>query len=97
MRFADLDWTLRELQPAKNKLSLLAWNGRLNRLERVLQTMGAVVAWTQLRSSGRKGAATADALVDFATQSCWRPLLVDYAQVYAITVNDDWKRFCESR
>ena len=97
VQLTGLDWILRELQPSKSKLSLQAWNGRLSRLEGVLETMGSAVAWAQLRSSGREGSATADAFIEFASRSRrWRAPLVDYAHRYAATVRDDWKRFCTS-
>ena len=98
VQYAGQDWILRELQPTKSKLALVAWNGKLSWLEGVLQTMGAVVAWAQLRSSGRDGSAPTDDLLGFASDSRrWRAALVDYAQGYAATVRSDWKLFCKLR
>ena len=93
VQYAGSSWLLRELQPSSSKLALAAWGGKLNRLEGVLQTMGAALAWAQLRSSGRDGSAPADALIDFASRPWWRIPLLDYAQAYALVVAEDWRRF----
>lgn len=92
--FERESWVLRELQPTSDRLSLESWNGRLNRLEEVLHTMGELVAWGQLRSSGREGSANADALIAFAAEhDRWRGPLVEYAQAYSDTVHQDWREF----
>ncbi|MEH1832918.1 MAG: hypothetical protein V7L29_12745 [Nostoc sp.] len=36
---------LRELQPVQAQVSLLAWDGKLGRLDKLMQTMGEVTAW----------------------------------------------------
>jgi uncharacterized protein (DUF2252 family) len=52
-----------------------------------------LVAWSQLRSSGRQGSAIADALIDFAHQTQWQSEIIDYAQQYSQKVQDDWQEF----
>ena len=95
--FDGKSWILRELQPTKDRLRLEGWGGRLNRLEGVLRAMGELVAWAQLRSSGRQGSATADAFIDFASRRQWREQLVDYAQAYSEVVKGDWHAFRRAR
>ncbi|PSB05968.1 DUF2252 domain-containing protein [filamentous cyanobacterium CCP2] len=85
---------LRELQPTQDKLSLSGWNGKLERLETVVETMGQITAWSQLRSSGRRGSATADDLVAFAENPAWHDLLLDYAESYVTQVEADYQDFC---
>ena len=97
VQFGGSGWVLRELQPSSSRLALSAWNGRLSRLEEVLRSMGALVAWAQLRSSGREGSAPADALIGSASRPRWRVPLIDYARAYALLVEQDWRRFCEAR
>ena len=46
-------YVLRELQPVQDQVSLQAWDGKLGRLEKLMQTMGEVTACDQLRSDGR--------------------------------------------
>lgn len=52
-----LSYVLKELLPQQDRLSLNLWDGKLRRLESVMRTMGSIVAWAQLRSGGRQGAA----------------------------------------
>lgn len=96
LRAVKLDgapYVLRELQPMEDRLDLGGWGGKLWRLERVIETMGHVVAWGQLRSGGRQGSATTDAWVAFARQGAWETALLRYARRYAEHVTRDWDVF----
>jgi hypothetical protein len=59
--------------------------------------MGRVIAWAQLRSSGRQGSATADELIAFAGASGWKRQLIDYGRSYEIQVQRDYKRFVDTQ
>jgi uncharacterized protein (DUF2252 family) len=85
---------LRELQPTQDKLSLSNWNGKIERLETVVETMGQITAWSQLRSSGRRSSATADALIAFAEDPTWHDPLLNYAAAYVTQVEADYADFC---
>ncbi|MFM5944446.1 MAG: DUF2252 family protein, partial [Dolichospermum sp.] len=61
----DKSYLLRELQPEEDAVSLQAWNGKLGRLEKLIETMAEVTAWDQLRSGGRQGSAITDELINF--------------------------------
>ncbi|MBD2387678.1 DUF2252 domain-containing protein [Cylindrospermum sp. FACHB-282] len=91
----DKSYALRELQPTQDKVNLLAWDGKLGRLEKLMQTMGEVTAWDQLRSGGRQGSATADDLINFAHSSDWRDELLKYASSYSQRVKQDYQEFCQ--
>jgi uncharacterized protein (DUF2252 family) len=82
-----------ELQPTADRLDLNRWGGKLQRLERVMGTMGEVVAWGQLRSGGRMGSATTDAWQAFARQASWGTALLRYARRYAERATRDWEEF----
>jgi uncharacterized protein (DUF2252 family) len=86
---------LRELQPTQDKLSLNDWNGKIERLETVVETMGQITAWSQLRSSGRRSSATADELMSFAENPAWHDPLLDYAAAYVTQVEADYREFCD--
>jgi uncharacterized protein (DUF2252 family) len=87
-------YVLRELQPTADRVNLAAWNGKIKRLKKVIQTMAEVTAWGQLRSGGRQGSAIADDLIAFAENAeNWHPLLLDYARSYAIQVESDFTLF----
>jgi len=87
---------LQELQPTRDQVRLQDSNGRLDRLEPVLSTMGQVVAWGHLRGSGRQGSASADALMGFARQERWRDALLDYARALALRIERDWRLYCQA-
>jgi uncharacterized protein (DUF2252 family) len=86
-------YVVRELQPTEDRLSLATASDRPRRLRGALKSMARVVAWAQLRSSGRGGAATADELIAFAATRGWQQGLIDYARRYQRTANADWRRF----
>jgi Uncharacterized protein conserved in bacteria len=66
VRSGGRSYVLRELQPTQNRLSLESWNRTRAELEGLMITLGQVVAWSHLRSGGRKGSAIADQWMAFA-------------------------------
>lgn len=86
-------YVLRALQPSEDRVVLAGWHGKLHRLEEVVATMGQIVAWDQLRSSGRDGAAGADELIDFGCQERWQAPLLELAAQCAEAVTQDWKQY----
>jgi uncharacterized protein (DUF2252 family) len=92
----DKSYVLRELQPEQDAVILQAWDGKLGRLEKLIQTMAEVTAWDQLRSSGRQGSAIADELIDFGQSSEWHDYILEYAGNYAQKVNQDFEEFRQS-
>ncbi len=84
-------FVLRELQPREDRLDLANMSPRA--LEGAVRTMGALVAWAQLRTSGRNGAAGPDLLIDHAQNVRWRRALVEYAASYAKQVQRDRQEF----
>jgi hypothetical protein len=65
---------------------------KLRRLEEVMATMGQIVAWDQLRSSGRGGSAIADALIAFGEKADWQTSLLDASEHFAEQAKADWRR-----
>lgn len=67
-------FVLRSLQPSQDRIEL---NHELDERDwfDLLQTQARLLAWAQLRASGRQGAANADALIDFARRHKWRQRL----------------------
>jgi uncharacterized protein (DUF2252 family) len=88
-------YALRELQPTQDKVDLKTGDGKIGRLERLIQTMGEITAWGQLRSGGRQGSAIADNFIDFAHSADWRQETLDYAHSYAKRVKQDFDEFCQ--
>ena len=86
-------YVLRGLQPTEDRVALEAWNHRLRRLERVITSMGELLAWSHLRSSGRDGSAIADQLIDFGQQTPWRREILAAAEHCAEHVAKDWATY----
>ena len=86
-------FVMRELQPTEDRLRLRDAVGHPRRLRRVMEAMGHLTAWAELRSAGRQGSADADALGAFARTGGWRRALVSYARGYAQQVVRDYERF----
>ena len=80
---------LRGLQPAEDRVTLDRRTQTLDSLQSVLQVMGRLVAWAQLRSSGRDGSASADELIDYARREKWKAKLLDAAEAGAVQVRRD--------
>jgi uncharacterized protein (DUF2252 family) len=84
---------LRELQPREDRLNLQKMHHTFRSLEESIVTMGTLLAWAQLRSSGRRGAASADSLDGYASDDQWSRPLITYAESYARRVSGDFKAF----
>jgi uncharacterized protein (DUF2252 family) len=89
-------YVLRGLQPTEDRVALTAWDGKLERLEGVLATMGKLAAWSQLRSSGRQGSATADQLIAFSEKPRWPGELCKLAKSCAKQARRDWKAYAKA-
>ncbi|MGI8402371.1 MAG: DUF2252 domain-containing protein [Gemmatimonadaceae bacterium] len=87
-------YVLRELQPSADRLSLKDAKAHPHLLGAVIETMGKLTAWAQLRSSGRDGSATLNDLIAFAGSSSWRRPLVDYGRAYSVKAERDYAKFC---
>ena len=86
-------YVLRGLQPTEDRVALTEWHGKLERLEGVLDTMGKLTAWAQLRSSGRQGSATIDQLIAFSEKRRWPAQLRELAKECTKQVRRDWKTY----
>jgi uncharacterized protein (DUF2252 family) len=91
-------FVMREYQPNEDKIDLSSDNPNLDQqsLEKLMKTLGDIVAWSHLRSSGRQGAANADALVDFAQDTQWHQEVLGYAQKYSQKVIANHQEFKDS-
>ena len=90
-------YVLHELQPSNDRLSLKDARGNKRHLRSAAKSMGRVIAWAQLRSSGRQGSATADDLIEFAGASGWKRRLIAYGRSYETQVQRDYKRFVDAQ
>jgi uncharacterized protein (DUF2252 family) len=88
-------YVLKELMPQQDRLHLRHWNGKLSRLSKVVNTMGQLLAWQHIRTSGWRGSAIADQWQAFGGQDGWRQHVQEYALEYSRKVRLDWLSFKE--
>ena len=90
-------FVMREYQPSDDKIDLASSELNLDQqsLEQLIADLGKVVAWSQLRSSGRQGSANADALINFAQNNHWHQEVLDYAKNYSQIVKANHQEFKE--
>jgi uncharacterized protein (DUF2252 family) len=86
-------YLLREMQPMADKIDFLIIKDRYKDIECVIDEMALLTASAQLRSSGRQGAAVADALIAFGQDKHWQQSIIDYAEKYADQVKKDYEAF----
>jgi uncharacterized protein (DUF2252 family) len=89
-------YIIREFQSTSDRLSLDRWGGKTRRLEKAIGCAGEILAWAQLRSSGRQGSAIADELIAFGRSDGWQQELVAYARFYASRVDSDYQEYCKA-
>jgi uncharacterized protein (DUF2252 family) len=87
---------LKGLQPSEDRVAIGEWGKKLDRLKEVVDTMGRVLAWDQLRASGRSGAATADELIAFAQRSDWPVQMLDAALEMTQQTEQQWQSFVKA-
>lgn len=95
----DDSFVLRGLQSTTNPtdhLKIQKWDDDLEQSEQLMWSLGKVVAWSHLRSSGRQGSAIADQLIGFVSKSKWKIEVMEYAKAYSKQVYQDWQEFRQS-
>ncbi|CAG9931713.1 protein of unknown function [Candidatus Nitrotoga arctica] len=96
VKLGGLPCILRGLQPSEDRVAIGEWGKKLDRLKEVVSTMGRVLAWDQLRASGRSGSANADELITFAQRKNWVTEMLDAAMGMTQTTQLQWKDFTEA-
>ncbi|WNC92253.1 DUF2252 domain-containing protein [Paraburkholderia sp. FT54] len=96
VEFNQRSYVLRSLQPSEDRVALSDWDGKLPRLEAVVNSMAELSAWAHLRSGGRQKSSIADDLIAFGNRKDWQLPLVDIATQCEAQVVADWKAYCEA-
>src|SRR5262249_7086539 len=94
VEIAGKPFSICELEPTQDRVSLASCGGDLKRMRPILETMGELTAWGQLRSGGRQGSATADELIAFAERPQLRQELLLAAQDFRDRVVGDYQAYC---
>jgi uncharacterized protein (DUF2252 family) len=71
----ERSYVLKELQPMTDRLDFARWDGRIERLELTVASMGAVTAWAHLRTCCRYGACALEDLQRYVADSRWERAL----------------------
>jgi uncharacterized protein (DUF2252 family) len=93
VEFNGKPYVLRSLQPSEDRVTLANWNGKLSRLESVVNNMAELSAWSQLRSGGREGSAIADELIAFGNRTDWQMPLIQLAVQCEAQGEADWNAY----
>ena len=93
VHFNETPCVLRALQPSEDRVSLNGAHRSPGELAELIGTMGRIVAWAHLRSSGRQGSAIADELIAFGQRRKWRARLLDLSLVCAAQLQRDAATF----
>ncbi len=85
---------LRDLQPSDDRVEFAEAHRKPRQLAGLIDNLAELLAWAQLRSAGRDGAASVDALVDFAEGHKWPARLLDLARQCTTQLEADWRAYC---
>jgi uncharacterized protein (DUF2252 family) len=91
--FNGKSYVLRELQPTQDKIDLSLTEGKPNKLAKIIDTIAIVTAAAHLHGSGKKGADTAQSLMDFANNSDWHQPILTIAKNYVQQVHIDYQNW----
>jgi uncharacterized protein (DUF2252 family) len=89
-------YSLRELQPTQDKITLKAGKISLAQLEQLIDTMAQVTAAGHLNSSGKLGATIERDLIAFGNRLDWQKEVLIYTSNYAQQVQQDYRDFCQA-
>jgi uncharacterized protein (DUF2252 family) len=92
----DSPFVLRGLQPAEDRITLDRSRQSMAELTQTIEAMGKIVAWGQLRSSGREGSAITDELIQFGQDKAWRETLLGVSDDCVRQVHADFATFKEA-
>jgi uncharacterized protein (DUF2252 family) len=96
IEFNGGSYSLRELQPTQDKITLKAGKISLAQLEKLIDTMAQVTAFAHLNSSGKLGATIDRDLITFGNRLDWQKEVLIYTSNYAEQVQLDYRDFCRA-
>jgi uncharacterized protein (DUF2252 family) len=96
IEFNEGSYSLRELQPTQDKITLKAGKIGLTQLGKLIDTMAQVTAFAHLNSSGKLGATIERDLIAFGTKLDWQKEVLSYTSKYAQQVQLDYQDFCQA-
>ena len=95
--FQGLSYVVKALQSEQDKMDFKQCVEKPKKFTDACHNMAKLIAYAQIRSSGRKGSASVDELIEFAKQAQnWKSKLLDYAYNYYQQVLQDYTSFCKA-
>lgn len=91
--FRGDSYVMKEMQPNEDKIKFKLIQDQYRDVYQVIDDMAFLTASSHLRSSGRKGSAIADELIEFGTNQSWHQSLIDYAHSYSKKALIDYDLF----
>ncbi len=89
----ERSFLLNELMPSNDRLDITKWQRDADGLARSIHNMGEIVAWDQIRSAARRGAALPAELIDFGRDQTWWTSTIECAGRYATRIEQQWREF----
>ena len=89
-------FVLKELQPIEQRVNLAAWKDKPGRLVTLVENMGELTAWGQLRTASWRGSAEREALSDFGTRDAWPDDMLELARQRSQVISGYWKEYCSA-
>lgn len=87
-------YLIKALQPSQDRLDLTLWDGKLNMLDNVFDSMAAIAAWSHLRNAGYLNAASRESLMQFGAQvSTWKDSTLQLATQAATQTIAQWAAY----
>ncbi len=91
--FRDEAYVIQEMQPTKDSINFKLIKKEYRNIFQVIDDMAMLTASSQLRSTGRRGSASADELIAFAQNDQWQEAILAYAVNYSYQVKNYYRQF----
>ena len=87
-------YVVKELQPSEQRVNLAAHDDSRGKLKTLIQNMGELTAWSQLRAAGWRGSALRETLIAFAEDPSWSKELLELSRERSEVMQGYWKEYC---
>jgi uncharacterized protein (DUF2252 family) len=94
--FKGDSYVLQQMQPTEDTINFELIKDRYRDIYQVIDDMALLTAWSQLRSSGRQGAAIADKFIAYGIENDWQEMVLNYSLKYAKQVKKDFKEYLKA-
>jgi uncharacterized protein (DUF2252 family) len=94
VKIGKTPFVLRVLQPGEDKIDLGKQKPAFDELHELMESLGKIVAWGELRGCGRGGASSIDDLIRYWGKSKRAKNLLRVAQLCAGNAESQWREYC---